>query len=88
MNDVTELHGSLSFGESLHGSLSFGGSLRGSLGFDGISVVENTDYEQLENKPSIEGVELVGDRTLGEFGERPLSNVEIKTVFDRVFGKD
>lgn len=46
------------------------------------------DYNELINHPSIEGIELVGDRLLSEFGETPLSNVEIKSIFDRVFRKD
>ena len=35
---------------------------------DSVRVVRNTDYLALDNKPSIEGVELVGDRELEDFG--------------------
>lgn len=45
-------------------------------------------YTDLSNKPSIEGVTLVGDRALAEFGERPLSNIEIKELVDRVFKEE
>ena len=31
-------------------------------------IVESTDYNLLENKPSIEGNELIGDKTLDELG--------------------
>lgn len=47
-----------------------------------------SNYEALTNKPSIEGVVLIGDKSLTDFGEKPLSNIEIKTIFDRVFRKD
>lgn len=88
MNDYTELDGKLEFGDEMSGGVSFEGELRGGMDMGGISVVCNTDYEELDNKPSIEGVELIGDRLLTEFGEKPLSNIEIKTIFDRVFRKD
>lgn len=88
MNDYTELDGNLSFDDEMGGALSFGEGLAGSMDVGGITVMCNTDYNALENKPSIEGVELVGDRLLPEFGEKPLSNIEIKTIFDRVFRKD
>ena len=32
------------------------------------TVIETTDYNKLENKPSIEGNELIGDKTLDELG--------------------
>lgn len=31
-------------------------------------IVESTDYNLLDNKPSIEGNELIGDKTLDELG--------------------
>ena len=38
------------------------------------------DYEELENKPSIEGVILQGDRKLSEMGVRALSVQEIEKI--------
>jgi len=32
------------------------------------TVIETTDYNKLENKPSIEGNELIGNKTLDELG--------------------
>ena len=46
------------------------------------------NYNALINKPKIEGVPLVGDKLLTEFGEKTLTNMEIKTIFDKVFRKD
>lgn len=39
-----------------------------SVNMPGNIVVESTDYNLLENKPSIEGNELIGDKTLDELG--------------------
>lgn len=85
----TELEGGMSLdGFELQGSLDFSDGLDGDMDVGGISVVCNDDYEALRNRPSIEGVELIGDKSLPDFGEKPLSNIEIKTIFDRVFRKD
>ena len=88
MNDVTELEGTLAFGNDIAGTGSFDDGLSGSMDIGGVSVVCNTDYELLDNKPSIEGKELVGDKSLSDFGVHTLSNIEIKAIFDRVFRKD
>lgn len=89
MSDYTELEGSMHFGGGLSSSAKFSKGMSGTMGFDGIDPPTGTfDYEELHNKPSIEGVELTGDRLLTEFGETTLSNMEIKEIFDRVFGKD
>ena len=40
-----------------------------------------TNYEVLINKPSIEGVELIGDRKMTEFGVVPLSFEKIDALF-------
>jgi hypothetical protein len=42
-----------------------------------ISTGGTNDYNDLINKPSIEGVELVGDKTLEELGVEPLTPQEI-----------
>lgn len=36
-----------------------------------------TDYNDLENKPSIEGTTLVGDLTLADIGVEPLTEEQI-----------
>lgn len=46
-------------------------------------VIENaSNYEYLTNKPSIEGVELVGDKKMEEFGVVPLSFAKIDAIFE------
>lgn len=57
-----------------------------------VRPVINTDYEQLENKPQINGVELNGNKTFEELGEQTITNVElqdiINTQYQLVFGGD
>ena len=38
------------------------------------------DYEKLENKPKVNGVELSGDKSFEELGVSPLSNLEIMEI--------
>ena len=45
-----------------------------------ISTGETNDYNDLINKPSIEGVELVGDKTLEELGVEALTPQEIDAL--------
>lgn len=50
----------------------------------------NRDYERLDNKPSINGVELIGDRTFEDLGEETITNAELLALinqqYDIVFG--
>lgn len=41
------------------------------------------DYEQAINKPSINGVTLQGDKTFGDLGTSPLTNMEILEIINR-----
>lgn len=78
------LKGSLSVsGQKLSGSISSTGGLTG-----GISRPRDgtRDYEELGNKPKINGVVLIGDRSFEDLGEETMTNIEIATIFNRVFG--
>lgn len=44
----------------------------------------SSDYNGLENKPSINGVELVGDRTLAEFGIDIITSEYVKQRYDEI----
>ena len=46
------------------------------------------DYDLLLNKPKIESVELVGNRTYSELGIAPMTTLEIFDIFNQVFGED
>ena len=81
MNDVTELDGSMSFGEGLDGSMSFNDSMSGSMDMGGITVLDGTyDYNELENRPSIEGHELIGDSTLPQIGVWDITPQQIDNI--------
>lgn len=54
--------------------------------FGSVQKVATTDYNELYNKPSINEVELKGNKTFEDLGDKTLSNIEIKAIFDRVFG--
>ena len=50
--------------------------------------VFNLDYNHLVNKPRINDVELIHDKTFEELGINPMTNLEFKEIFNRVFGSD
>ena len=47
-----------------------------------VSTGGTNDYNDLINKPSIEGVELVGDKTLEELGVEALTPQEIDAIIN------
>ena len=53
--------------------------------FGNVIQVHTDDYNDLLNKPSINEVELVGNKTFEDLGDHMLTNIEIKKIFDRVF---
>lgn len=50
---------------------------------NGASSGDIKDYEELQNKPSINGVVLQGDKTFNNLGISPLSNMEILQILNR-----
>ena len=69
---------------SLSGNISaakMSGSLNGQTGMSGnlqmADRVYENDYEKLKNRPSINGVELVQDKSFEELGDHVLTNFEI-----------
>ena len=55
-------------------------------GGDSTSGVATTDYELLSNKPSIESVELSGNKTFDDFGLTEADDNTILAAFNSVFG--
>lgn len=47
-----------------------------------INHIENKDYEELENKPKLNSVELTGDRQLSEVGINKITNAEIFNLLE------
>lgn len=43
------------------------------------------DYEELNNKPSINGVTLIGNKTDADLGIKELSNLEIEALLNAQF---
>lgn len=43
-----------------------------------------TSYEELENKPRIEGRELVGDRSFADLGLPELSNFDLQQMYNSI----
>ena len=69
---------------SLSGNISvvsMSGSLNADTGMSGdlkmAERVYENDYEKLKNKPSINGVELVQDKSFEDLGDHALTNFEI-----------
>lgn len=48
-------------------------------------VTGTTNYEDLENKPSINGEILMGDKSFEDLGELTLTNTELKDIIDAQF---
>ncbi|MBQ9021724.1 MAG: hypothetical protein IJ113_06890 [Eggerthellaceae bacterium] len=87
--DCKCVHAKVSVSGDIKARLSCNCSEHARVSIGTVTIRDGTnDYEKLVHKPSIEGVELVGDRTLEEFGETPMSNLEIKNIFDRVFKEE
>ena len=53
--------------------------------FGDVLMVHTDNYDDLYNKPSINEVELKGNKTFEDLGDKTLTNIEIKHIFDRVF---
>ena len=49
-----------------------------------INQVEIKDYEELENKPKLNNVELVGDKQLSEVGINKITNAEILNLLEGI----
>lgn len=50
------------------------------LNVESTTVVSVDDYNRLYNKPSIEGVELVGDKSFEELNLQTLTNTELENI--------
>lgn len=74
LQDVSEVTGELQKKKDLTGGLSIP-----------TERITPGDYEKLAHKPSINEVELNGNKTFDDLGDHTLSNIEIKAIFDRVF---
>ena len=81
---MNELYGTLSAVNALSGSIGDSGSLRGVMGIGGGSG--SNDYNDLRNKPSINEVILIGNKTLPQLDIQPTNtyadNIDIDNLFN------
>lgn len=82
---VNELSGALEQDLELSGALEQDQLVSGALSIPASRTVAPR-YADLPDKPSINEVELIGNKTFEDLGDKPLSNFEIKAIHDRVFG--
>ena len=78
---MDKLTGQIIKKKDINGSIIQKKNVSGTIGFSGSA----RDYNLLVNKPTIEDVPLIGDRSLAEFGEREITNLEIQEIIDSVF---
>ena len=72
------LSGGLSSGPSMSGGVSpSGGTLSGALTMSGSGP---SDYNRLANIPTIEGVQVKGDKLFADYGLEALTNLEIEAL--------
>lgn len=60
------LHGTLVGEEDLNGKIDSEAPLKGTLNIPNTAIIK--DYEKLKNKPQINGVELIGNKSLEDLG--------------------
>lgn len=76
MEQHGNINGSVHAVSSMNGQVGGGSSLDGSVQ----SANASRNYEGLINKPSIEGVELVGNKLYSDLNLNYLTNIEIENI--------
>ena len=64
---MSSIHGEVTTRQAINGSAKTSSAVNGELN-NNVNKRVTQDYNQLTNKPSIEGVTLVGNKLLGDFG--------------------
>lgn len=54
----------------------------GDISVDEVSFIYENDYNNLKNKPQIEGVELKNNKTFEDLGAVSLTNIEIENLIN------
>lgn len=55
--------------------------------FENPVFINNRNYEELNGKPSINGVELQGNKSLEDLNVKHMTNLEIENILQRAFSK-
>lgn len=74
--------------DTVSGKITDNGGMQGELEKEGVLVGEvglpkcmcSNDYDDLVNKPSIEGVELMGDKSFEELNLQKITNTELENM--------
>ena len=61
-------------------NMSFDGDNDFNAGFENVQVVETGDYEKLSNKPRIEEVILIGNKTFKQLGLESMTVQEVQAI--------
>lgn len=77
-----KLIGTINADNSLHGTLS-SNSLKGQVASGG-TYTETKNYEDLTNKPQINEVELMGNKSFEDLGSSKLTNIEIDNIINSI----
>ena len=84
-----KLTGALDRRKELTGDLSNRRSLNGSVR-EGVRWRGTDDYRQLQNLPTLNGEEIIGDKSFEDYGEQTITNTElqniINTQYNLIFG--
>lgn len=78
-NEIRRINGTLTSMRSINGTIGSQGRVGGSLNRATVEY-RTTDYNDLDNRPSIEGVVLEGDKTFEELNLQCLTNQELEAM--------
>lgn len=80
MNKIVVIDGQAELLQTIDGDAQLFNNLDGEAGSFYEVSAGTRNYEDLYNKPSIESVELVGDKTFEELGMMAISNIELANL--------
>jgi len=79
--DNNTLKGTISSSSSLNGSISSNASLNGNLEGNQAGI---TSYDKLDDKPQINNVTLVNNKSFCDLGAKSLTNMEIESLINSI----
>lgn len=85
MDEIKSYSGTARASGVVKGSISVGGRMSGKTSIPTVVVEPNPDYDNLLNKPKINGIELSDNLSFEELGEETISNAELKEIIDKQF---
>lgn len=86
MSDCGKFKATFTEQNTMGASFREGGALEAEFGE--VQKVSTSNYNELSNKPSINDVELKGNKSFDDLGDHTLTNLEIKDIFNKIFNKN